>query len=205
MLGGEYVASRFAKDRRLRLVLVEYPQVSSTVERLDGFLATLRARGQPFEIVATYQAVEPVGGANAGAQLLADFPAPGSVDVVFTVNDGGGLAVVDALARAGRTEIVVATIDGDPRSVENIRAGRLTAIDAAQFCGPLGAAAMRAAYAVLRGLPAPKHQLVPTFPVTRETLDRYPGWAGPLPLAFEKPWPSAQPRWTPELREVARP
>ncbi|MGC4119059.1 MAG: sugar ABC transporter substrate-binding protein [Myxococcales bacterium] len=202
VLDGEYIASRFRPDQRLKLVLVEYPQVSSTVERLDGFLATLRQRGQSFDIVATYQAVEPVGGKRAGEQILKDLPAKGSVDVVFTVNDGGGLGVVDVLAAAGRTEITVATIDGDPRSVENIRAGRLTAIDAAQFCGPLGAAAMRATWAVLQGQPAPKHQLVPTFPITRETLERYPGWAGPLPAAFLKPWPSAEPQWTPRLREV---
>lgn len=202
VLGAEYVASRFAKDRRLKLVLVEYPQVSSTVERLEGFLATLRQRGQPFEIIGTYQAVEPVGGKAAGAAILRAHPEKGSVDVVFTVNDGGGLAVVDALAAAGRTEIVVATIDGDPRSVENVRSGRLTAIDSAQFCGPLGAAAMRAAWSVLQGQPTPRHQLVPTFPITRETLDRYPGWAGPLPESFLKPWPSAEPRWTPELKTV---
>jgi ribose transport system substrate-binding protein len=162
----------------------------------------LRAQAQPYQIVGTHQAVEPVGGKRAGEQILKDFPEKGSVDVVFTVNDGGGLAVVDALASAGRDEIVVATIDGDPRSVENVRNGRLTAIDSAQFCGPLGAAAMRAAYSVLLGRPTPAHQLIPTFPITKETLSRYPGWAGPLPPAFDKPWPSHEPRWIPELREV---
>lgn len=200
-LDGEYIAGRFSDDEVIDLVLVEYPHVSSTVERLDGFIDTLRARGQPFEIVGTYKAVEPESGRAAGEQILADFPKPGSVDVVFTVNDGGGLAVVEALAAAGRTEIQVATIDGDPESVENIRKGRLTVIDAAQFCGPMGAAAMRAAHAVLRGEKVAKRQLIPTFPITKETLPRYPGWSGPLPAAFDKPWPSAEPKWQPDLRE----
>ena len=67
------------------------------------------------------------------------------------------------------------------------------------------AAAARAAYSVLRGSPVPVHQLIPTFPITRETLAAYPGWAGPLPAAFDKPWPSREPRWSPEPREVHRP
>lgn len=161
-LDAEYVANRFPDDRTLKLVLVEYPQVSSTVERLDGFLSTLSELNQPYEIARTYQAVEPVAGRRVGQEILRDFPERGSIDVVFTVNDGGGLAVVEALAAAGRHEVVVATIDGEPGNVENVRAGRLVAIDAAQFCGPLGAAAMRAAWGLLRAEPVPAHQLIPT-------------------------------------------
>ncbi len=205
VLGGEYIAARFDNSRKLKLALVEYPHVSSTVERLDGFLDTLGQSGQAFEIVGVYQGVDPVSGAKAAASMLAAHPDPGSIDVVFTVNDGGGLAVVDALAAAGRTEVVVATIDGDPASVENIKAGRITLIDAAQFCGPLGAEAMKAGWALLQGKPVPRQILVPTFPITKETVDRYPGWMGPLPPAFEKPWASTRPVWSPELRVVQPP
>ncbi|MFV5212114.1 sugar ABC transporter substrate-binding protein [Azonexus caeni] len=200
-LGGEYIAARFPGNTPLRLVLVEYPLVSSTVERLNAFLDALRDHGKAFRILKTYQAVEPVGGRKAGEAILRDFPQRDSVDVVFTVNDGGGLAVVDALAKAGRNEIAVASVDGDPVAVGNIRAGRLTVIDAAQFCGPLGAEAMRVAYAVLRKQPVARHVLVPVFPVTRETVDRYPGWQGPLPQAFEKPWPANQRSWSGKIVE----
>ena len=37
-LNGEYVASLFPDQRPIKLVLVDYPHVSSTVERVDGFL-----------------------------------------------------------------------------------------------------------------------------------------------------------------------
>jgi ribose transport system substrate-binding protein len=114
-LDGEYVASLFADTHTIQLILVEYPRVSSTVDRLDGFLDALRESGQPYRILKTYEAVEPVAGHLAGQQILRDFPVKGSVDVVFAVNDGGGLAVVDALVEAGRTEIAVASVDGDPR------------------------------------------------------------------------------------------
>lgn len=194
-LDGEYIASRFAGSTPLRLIIVEYPLVSSTVERLNGFLDALSDHGKRYTILKTYQAVEPVAGRKVGAAILRDFPARHSIDVVFTVNDGGGLAVVDALAKAGRDEIAVASIDGDPASVENIRKGRLTLIDSAQFCGPLGAEALRAAHAILRQQPVARKILVPVFPVTRETLDRYPGWLGPIPAPFEKPWQAKQSKW----------
>jgi|GEM_PF-357692 len=197
-LDGEYIASLFADTHEVRLVLIEYPHVSSTVERLDGFLHALEAQGQKYKILKSYKAVEPVAGKQAGQAILRDFPKRGSIDVVFSVNDGGGLAVVEELAAAGRDEIRVATIDGDPTSVDNIRKRRLTVIDSAQFCGALGAEAMRATHKLLLGGTVPKQMLIPTFPITSETLERYPGWAAPLPSAFTKPWPSTSPRWTPQ-------
>lgn len=203
-LDGEYTASAFPATKTLSIVLVEYPHVSSTVERVNGFLDALKSAGQPFRILKTYIAVEPVGGKRAGRQILADFPATGSIDVVFTVNDGGGLNVVNELASAGRSEIFVVTIDGDPESVENIRQKRLTRIDAAQFCAALGASSLRAAWLLLQGVKVPNHLLLPTFPITRETIDRYRGWMGEVPGAFEKPWKSSRPRWENHLSEVDR-
>ena len=194
-LDGEFMADLFAGKEPLRLVLVEYPHVSSTVERLNGFLDGLRDHGRSYTILKTYQAVHPDEGRQAGQAILRDFPEAGSVDAVFTVNDGGGLAVVDVLAGAGRTEIVVASIDGDPESVRNIQAGRLTRIDSAQFCGPLGAEAMAAGYAVATQQPVAKHILVPVFPITAQTLHLYPGWVGPVPEPFRKPWAANEPIW----------
>ena len=201
-LDGEYLAAQFPHEKAIKLILVDYPRVSSTVERLNGFLDALRDQGQAYSILKTYEAVEPEGGQRAGQQILRDFPDKGSVDAIFTVNDGGGLSVVDALAAVGRTEIMVASIDGDPKSVDNIRAGRLTRIDAAQFCGPLGAEAIKSAYALATSKPTPRQSLVPVFPITRDTLQRYPGWAGPLPAKFTKPWAARNPAWEGLVKDV---
>jgi len=199
-LDGEYIASRFQQKRPLGLVLVNYPYISSTVERVNGFFDALNDHKKTFRLLKTYQAVEPVGGRRAGEAILKDFPAKGSVDVVFTINDGGGLVLVEQLSKAGRDEIMVATVDGDPASVDNIRRKRLTVINSAQFCGPLGAEALKAAYRITTGATVPRHQLVPVFPVTSETINRYPGWLGPLPAPFKKPWPSRTPQWEGTIR-----
>ncbi len=203
-LDGEYISSIFPPSKELRLIIVEYPHVSSTVERVDGFLDALAGLHRRYRILKKYEAVEPVSGAKAAQAILRDFPDKGDIDAVFTVNDGGGLAVVDGLARAGRTDIIVATVDGDPASVVNIKKGRLTVIDSAQFCGPLGAEAMRTAYRILQGDKVPVYALVPVFPITVETLADYPGWAGPIPQPFTKPWPSLEPRWAGALRVIKR-
>ena len=194
-MDGEYIAHNFSREKTIKLILVEYPNVSSTVERVNGLLDGLRDQDQPYEVLKTYVAVEPTSGKLAGEGILRDFPNTGDVDVVFTVNDGGGLAVVEALAAADRNEIFVATIDGDPASVENIAANRLTRIDSAQFCGPLGAESMKTAYQILQGKSVPQHTLIPVFPITPETRDKYTGWLGPIPQAFQKPWPSKMPEW----------
>jgi len=194
-LDGEYIASHFLDTQKIKLVLVEYPHVSSTVERLNGFLDALRDHGQPYEILKTYKAVQPKEGRQAGKDILNDFPESDSIDVVFTVNDGGGLSVVDVLANAGRKEIIVASIDGDPASVNNIKNDRLIHIDSAQFCGPLGGEAMKAGYYVAIGRAVKNHILVPVFPITKETLKHYPGWLGPVPQSFRKPWAANEVIW----------
>lgn len=202
-LDGEYMASHFPDNQTLKLILVEYPHVSSTVERVDGFLDALHQCGQPYRILNVYQAVEPVGGLKAGNDILRDFPEPSSVDAIFTVNDGGGLNVVDVLSKAGRCEIFVATIDGDSASIENIRRGNLTRIDCAQFCGAIGSQAMDISWQILQGQEKIPFQItVPVFPVAKETLDIYPGWLGKLPANFEKPWKSCNPVWKGNTRQT---
>ncbi len=201
-LGGEYVAAKFPDSKKLKIIIVQYPQVSSTVSRVDGFIDGLQQNSQTFEVVKSYSAVEPIAGMAAGKAIVADFPKPGSIDVVFTVNDGGGLSVFHELRQAGRSEIFGATVDGDPASVSAIRRGDIIKIDSAQFCGALGATAMQTADHVLRGQSVPKTLLVPTFPITRATESMYKGWTGGIPGAFDKPWESTQPQWKPEVREA---
>lgn len=198
-LDGEYVAAHFPSSHTLRLILVEYPHVSSTVERVNGFLDALKTMAQPYRIIANYNAVEPASGRQAGLAMLRDFPDKGSVDVVFTVNDGGGLSVVAELERAGRDEIFVATIDGDPRSVRGIGSGSVIRIDSAQFCGPMGALAMQTGYELLQGRAVAAELKIPVFPVTAETRQRFTTWHGPVPPSFEKPWASRVPIWGGQL------
>lgn len=187
-LNAEYIMSLFPRHRKIRIVVFEYPRVSSTTDRVDGFFDTLRRQEQDFQVLKRYEAVEPVGGKKAAREFLKDFPQKSSVDVIFTVNDGGGLAIVQELLTAGRTEIKHATVDGDPKSIKNVLDKKITVIDSAQFCGEIGRQSFQVAAEILDGKTAPKRILVPTFPITEKTASRYPGWLGEMPPPFRKTW-----------------
>jgi len=199
-LSGEYIRHELKDKKEIRIALVEYPHVSSTVARVDGFIDALEKYKTAFRILKRYEAVEPVRGKAVGAQIVKDFPA-GSLDLVFCVNDGGGLAVVAELMKAKRTDIAVATVDGDPKSVELLKKrGSIIKIDSAQFCGPMGAVAIRTMHDKLEGKKVPKEILVPVFPITKQTQKIYPGWLGPIPDGFLKPWKSDNPVWDNKLK-----
>ncbi len=199
-LNGEYVASKF-QDKEIKIILVEYPHVSSTVDRVDGFFDALEKAKVKYKILKRYEAVEPIGGKKAGLSILRDFPEKGLIDAIFTVNDGGGLAIVEELKKANRKDILIASIDGDPQSVENIKNGSLTKIDSAQFCGIMGAEAIKIAYKKLNGEKIFKHVLIPVFPITKETIHMYNGWLSDFPKEFEKPWRAINQKWYPNKKE----
>ncbi|HEY9766200.1 MAG TPA: sugar ABC transporter substrate-binding protein, partial [Chroococcales cyanobacterium] len=162
--------------------------VSSTIERVEGLQDALGESGVPFRIVRRYEAIEPIGGKKAGRAILRNHP-PGSIDAVFCVNDGGGLAVLRELKRAGRRDLVMATIDGDPEAIREIKAGGILGIDSAQFCGVLGAESLRWTYRLLQIQKIPRQILVTVFPITLENRKEYPGWMGPVPRRIKRPWP----------------
>jgi ribose transport system substrate-binding protein len=64
----------------------------------------------------------------------------------------------------------------------------------------MGAVAIRAAYDKLLGKKISKMILVPVFPITKETKKLYPGWLGPIPDKFAKPWYSQSPIWDNSLK-----
>lgn len=187
-MAGEYLATRLQSGKKIKLILVQYPKVSSTIDRVDGLFDALKKHKRSYEIVTTYEAVEPKGGKEVGQKILNSFPKKGSIDAIFTINDGGGISLVEELVKAGRTEIMHATVDGDPNSIENIKSGNLTVINSAQFCAELGRQAIIQGHDLLNKKKIPKKVLIPTFPITNETLDKYTGWKGKIPRPFKKPW-----------------
>ncbi|MGE9746310.1 substrate-binding domain-containing protein [Bdellovibrio bacteriovorus] len=174
---GLYIDSQFPPEKVLRIVPFEYFRVSATVERMDGFFDALRSRNRKFTVLGHFEAVEPVGGLKAAQDYLKKFKR-GSVDVIFTNNDGGGLIIVKTLWDAGYKKLIHATVDGDPASIENIKSKTLTVIDSAQFCGELGRETARTVVQFFKNGKVEPVKFIPTFPVTLESLKVYPGWMG---------------------------
>ncbi|WP_372651664.1 sugar ABC transporter substrate-binding protein [Halobacteriovorax sp.] len=199
-LNGQYIESLYSNDIEIKIIIVEYPRVTSTIERVEGFIDTLKKAKQKYKIIGTYNAVEPSSGRIVGDQILKDFPKKGSVDVIFTINDGGGLPIVQALKKAKRDEIKVATIDGDPNSIKNIKDGNITVINSAQFCAEIGRQSMQAGFDFLKGNKISKRLLIPTFPVTKLTLNSFTGMDGTLPKQVELPWSDSS--WDNKVKRI---
>ncbi|MBV2169782.1 MAG: substrate-binding domain-containing protein [Bdellovibrio sp.] len=175
---GLHVESLFDRSHEIQIVVFEYPRVSSTIDRVDGFFDALRSRGQKFRVLKRYDAVDPESGEKAAKKFLQDFPTKGSVDLILTVNDGGGISIVKALWEKKRTEIRHATFDGAPESIQNIKEERLTVVNSAQYCAELGRETARTLIAALLGKSISPKKLIPTFPVTKQNVKEYPGWMG---------------------------
>lgn len=198
-LGGEYIADMYSGKKTLSLVLVEYPHVSSTVERVEGFLQALKDQNISYNIIKTYQAVEPESGKIAGKQIVKDFK-DNPPDVVFCVNDGGGYSVAKVLEE-NKVDTDLVTIDGYEKSVEIIRNNGVIKIDSAQFCGDMGSMALKVTYDYLNGKEVPKKVLIPAFPITFDNYQLYKGWLGEPPLIYKKAWRSKTPVWTYRYKE----
>lgn len=175
---GNYILSLYGRNQDLRIAVFEYRRVSSTTERVDGFFDALRSQGQKFRVVRRYEAVDPESGERAAEKFLKDFPRKNSVDLILTVNDGGGLSVVKKLLDKKRTELRHVTFDGDPQSIENLKQQRLTIINSAQFCAELGREAARSLIGLLQKKTVAERKTVATYPITKATLSTYPGWMG---------------------------
>ena len=52
-LDGEVIASKYNKKELVKLILVEYPHVSSTVERVNGFLDALKKYSINYKVLKT--------------------------------------------------------------------------------------------------------------------------------------------------------
>jgi ribose transport system substrate-binding protein len=199
-LAGEYIANKFKNSSLLKIALVEYPMVSGPVMRVNGFIDAIEDQKVKYKIIKRYEAVEPIKGKEVGNKILKDFPKKGSLDVVFTINDGGGIPILNELEKAKRYDIAMASVDGDPKSVEKIKKSNILKINSAQFCGFMGATAIKTVYDKLNGKKVGKEILIPVFPITKETINRYNGWVGKVPDDFKKPWNSKFPIWQNRLK-----
>ena len=179
---GMYVSELFDDNKEIKIVVFQYSRISGTTERVDGFLSSLRKSGQKFKILQTYEAVDPISGKVAVESFLKDFPEKNSVDVIFTVNDGGGNTIVQSLLAAGRSEIIHATVDGDPVAVENLKNNRLTVVNAAQFCAEIGRQTFQTSLQILQKKPYKSKVFIPTYTIHKKSLKDYPGWSGRVNL-----------------------
>ncbi|WP_413577608.1 substrate-binding domain-containing protein [Bdellovibrio sp. HCB290] len=175
---GIYIDSLIPKDQEIKIILVEYLRVSAVINRVDGFFDALRSKRRQFKVVKRYEGITPESGVEIANSILKDYPRKKSVDVIFTVNDGAGLTISNILWEKGRKEILHATVDGDPKAVENIRNKKLTVINSSQYCAEIGRETARQVINHFEKKSVSAQVLIPTYPVTKRSLEGFKGWLG---------------------------
>lgn len=159
---------------RGRLVIINGPQMSSVIERVDGCRQVLR--GHP-GITLLSSDLDAGGSAPGGfakmTELLNRFPA---IDAVFTINDPTALGAERAALQAGRSNFFIVSVDGSPAVVTRLRnEASLIAATVAQRPALQASRAVDIAFALLGGAPPPASPtiLIAPFVVTPATT-RWP-------------------------------
>jgi ribose transport system substrate-binding protein len=161
---GEYLAQ--AMGGKGTVAIIDYPEVTSSQERVAGFTAAIKAHPE-LRIVAQ---VSGLGVRDRAAttmeNILAAHP---DLRAVFGINDNSALGALSVLQARARKDVLVVGFDADDEAREAIRKGLLLA-DAAQAPEQIGAATADAIAAHLDGKPVPKEVAIPTFIVDKAKL-----------------------------------
>lgn len=170
--GGEYIA--WALKGKGKVAILDFPQLDIVKERSDNARKVF-ASFPDIKVVATELAVIRSQGLEKTENILQANP---DLAAVYCVNDGGGLGAYFASKAAGRSDLVIASVDGDPEAVTLIKQGTNFKLDTAHHARVLGATTVDVANMVVQGKSVPYKTVVPVYPITNETVAGYPGWEG---------------------------
>lgn len=141
-----------------------------TRQRADAFEATIASDYPGMRIVARGGVTGPdfvADGRAAATELLAEHP---DLDAIWTVWDVPAAGVLAVAREAGRTDLVVTTIDlGLDVAVELARDGLIKGVAAQRPFDAGATEALLAGFALL-GKPAPAFVALPALPVTRSNV-----------------------------------
>lgn len=157
------------------IVLLKHSQAKSGVDRINGFIDTIRGHAS-FKIIDS---------AECKGQLELAMPAMeemikkhDNIDVVMALNDPAAMGAMAALKNAGiLSNINVYGVDGAPETKEMIANGNMTAT-AAQSPRKIGQMAVVKAYEILGGSNVEKMIKLPTVLLTKDNISHYniDGW-----------------------------
>ncbi|KKM12404.1 hypothetical protein SY88_04510 [Clostridiales bacterium PH28_bin88] len=134
---GDLIMPVRARAEALRAVLKEYPEIE-IVERhaytWPGFLEDSRKWMET---------------------ILQKYPNKGDIQAVFAAFDGAGMGAVQAIEAAGRNEIFVVGVDGDPVAYDNMKNKGAFAATAAHDLNGMAATAVEWAFKMAQGQKPP--------------------------------------------------
>ncbi len=96
---------------------------------------------------------QPTQGAITGGKTAMEncLSANGDINVVYTINEPAAEGAYQALQAAGKTNVLLVTIDGSCQYIKQVAAGTFAAADSAQYPGKMASLGVSAIAALARG------------------------------------------------------
>lgn len=151
-------------DEGAKIAVMNQPSGTACVQREQGFLDTV---GDYFEIVS----VTDTEGDTAKTMTAAEdaLTADDDLSAFFCINDMGALGCVQACSAAGKEDMLIYGVDGNPDFMGYVKDGSATA-SAAQQPSVIGANAVETAIATLNGEEVEHDQVVDVELITGENI-----------------------------------
>jgi ribose transport system substrate-binding protein len=172
-LGCQFLADKLGGQGEV--VIINGPQVSSIVDRVNGCKAAL-AEHPGIKILSSDQdgKASRDGGLNVMQGLLTRFP---KIDGVFSVNDQMAIGADLAAKQLGRGEFAIVGVDGAPDAEQALKSDTLVQATVAQDPYFMALKALEVGNEVLGGKkPAEPMLLLEPKLITRDNVKDYQGW-----------------------------
>lgn len=163
--GGEIINEAF--DGSARVVVLEYPEMSDIVTRVNGMVDGLHEVAPNAEIVARVRG----GTRELGRASVADLIAQGvEFDAILSLNDAGSFGAIDALEAANISpdSVIISSIDGEQLALEYIHNNYFIRSSVAVNREQFSRFAINAMTRMLAGATLPETYLVPPGSVITE-------------------------------------
>lgn len=154
-------------DKGSKIYVLNQPSGSACVQREKGFMDTI---GDYFDVIGTSD----TSGDTAKSLSVAEDAITGDSKLAgfFCINDMAALGCVQACAAAGRDDIVIYGVDGNPDFMGYVKDGSATG-SAAQQPSVVGADALQAAVDYLSGKEVKHEIVVPVQLITADNISKF--------------------------------
>lgn len=150
-----------------KIAVMNQPSGTACVQREQGFLDTI---GDYFEIVSTTDTEGDTATTMTAAEDV--LTADDDLAAFFCINDMGALGCVQACSAAGRDDILIYGVDGNPDFMGYVEDGSATA-SAAQQPSVIGTKAVDTVIATLNGEEVEHDQVVDVELITGENISEF--------------------------------
>jgi ribose transport system substrate-binding protein len=158
------------------VVIINGPQVSAVIDRVNGCKEVL-GKHPDIKILSSDQDAKGSreGGLAVMQGLLTRFP---KIDGVFSINDPQSIGADLAAKQLGRSEFIIASVDGAPDIEAALKREGLIQASSSQDPYFMAQKALEVGNDIINGKkPADPMILMPSTLITRDNVNDYKGWA----------------------------